>query len=112
MQFPNSDLKHSWNAVLVDGTWRLVDCNWAAHAEFGKGAKVGKVTYKLDTFYFLTDPIQLIYTHFPHETDWQLLHQPITSKVSTQSSLFSTGQPKCIIIVTGIANITKDFTKS
>ncbi|VDN11301.1 unnamed protein product [Dibothriocephalus latus] len=40
--------------------------------------RVENIRYVLDTFYFLANPSQLIYTHFPHDTDWQLLHHPIT----------------------------------
>ena len=34
--------------------------------------------YDYDDFYFLTDPEQLIYSHFPHQKELQLLHNPLT----------------------------------
>ena len=33
--------------------------------------------YEYDDFYFLTDPEQLIYSHWAHRKEWQLLVQPI-----------------------------------
>ncbi|VDK80358.1 unnamed protein product [Dibothriocephalus latus] len=80
MQFTGSDHKHCWNAVLIDGTWRLVDCEWGARSKAKKGTNRGKLSYGLETYYFLTHPGQLIYSHFPHDTEWQLLHHPITLK--------------------------------
>jgi transglutaminase/protease-like cytokinesis protein 3 len=34
--------------------------------------------YEYDDFYFLTDPEQLVYSHWAHKKEWQLLVQPIS----------------------------------
>jgi transglutaminase/protease-like cytokinesis protein 3 len=36
------------------------------------------VRYELDEYYFMPDPRQLIFTHFPLEARWQLLESPIS----------------------------------
>ncbi|VDN13471.1 unnamed protein product [Dibothriocephalus latus] len=90
MRFAGSIYKNPWNAVLIDGVWRLVDCQWAARTDVKKRPNVREVLYSLNTFWFLTDPGQFIYSHFPDDADWQLLHNPITLKVSVQRSFFLT----------------------
>ena len=31
---PGQEVEHAWNAVFIQGTWRLLDCTWAAgHTE-------------------------------------------------------------------------------
>ncbi|XP_035672979.1 uncharacterized protein LOC118413562 [Branchiostoma floridae] len=73
----------TWNAVMVDGEWRLVDCHWAARGvraieENGEAIENVNDVYKYEEFYFLTDPEDLIDTHFPDCPEWQLLEKYLT----------------------------------
>lgn len=94
--------QNTWNAVLIDGDWRLVQCNWGArHLVLNKDRKRGdknkenevkengkaddksskskdKIRYQYDEHYFLTDPDEFIQEFWPKEKDWQLLEVPIT----------------------------------
>ncbi len=93
------DLEAVWNAVLIDSEWRLVDVFWASVCLVGNRSsewtvmdvdgklvmdraegevKEGQTEHYINEFFFLTDPDQLIYTHFPEEPVWQLLDDPIS----------------------------------
>ncbi len=64
---------HSWNAVLLDGRWQLLDVTWGAgHVEAMQFVR------EFDAFYFLTPPEQFIYSHIPDDSRWQLLAPPVT----------------------------------
>ncbi|WAR21226.1 HIL-like protein [Mya arenaria] len=60
---------HSWNAVNIDDNWHFVDTKWAAMTRNNNNSTVNVE----DDFYFLTDPEQFIYSHWPHQTEWQFL---------------------------------------
>jgi hypothetical protein len=60
---------HAWNAVMVDGEWRLIDCTWGS----GSVDAEGVYRKRFEPFYFLTPPGNLRYSHFPRESRWQLL---------------------------------------
>ncbi|CAF0957345.1 unnamed protein product [Didymodactylos carnosus] len=64
------DSKHAWNSVVIDKHHYLVDPTWGS----SENDKSGKV--KLEDFYFLTSPEQLIYTHYSN--GFQLLSPEIT----------------------------------
>lgn len=65
-------VNHTWNAVFIDGTWRLLDVTWAS----------GYVTYtslyvkQYNDFYFLTSPELFIKEHYPEDLYWTLLTNP------------------------------------
>ncbi|XP_052771924.1 uncharacterized protein LOC128211311 [Mya arenaria] len=70
--------QHSWNAVYIYGTWCVVDAHWAARRIIGKQASTEEFHYQLDEYFFLTEPAQLIFTHFPDDPKWQLLERTVS----------------------------------
>ncbi|XP_021342305.1 uncharacterized protein LOC110442821 [Mizuhopecten yessoensis] len=87
-----------WNAVLINGEWRLIDVYWAISTvdDGGKHDKIyvdfdgninvhstvkdNESVQRMNEAFFIADPENLIYTHFPDDPQWQLLSQPITLK--------------------------------
>ncbi|KAL3862548.1 hypothetical protein ACJMK2_008508 [Sinanodonta woodiana] len=67
-----------WNAVLINEIWCLVDTFWGACEIVGKSTT--ELKYSYDDYYFLTDPEQFIYTHFPDVSKWQLLDKSISMR--------------------------------
>jgi hypothetical protein len=63
---------HAWNAVSIDGRWRLMDCTWGA----GYISDDRKFHRAFDPHYFLTPPGEFIYDHLPEKEEWQLLDSP------------------------------------
>ena len=68
---------HTWNAVQIDGEWKLVDPTWAS----------GQINRNFLRFYssyvdhfFFTDPADFIKSHLPANAVWQLLDNPIDAK--------------------------------
>ncbi|XP_013404632.1 uncharacterized protein LOC106169646 [Lingula anatina] len=91
-----------WNAVYVDGEWRLMDVFWASSCVVGRtskewtlldidgkivsddsddyeeGDEEGETHHRINEFFFMPDPDQFIFTHFPNDQKWQLLEKPLT----------------------------------
>ena len=62
---------HSWNAVLINGKWQLMDVTWAAgYMTVDKGKIVFQ--YKFNPFWFMTEPEAFVFSHFPVEPEFLL----------------------------------------
>ena len=83
---------HAWNAVKINGSWRLMDSTWGA----GYMGRDGKYHRWFDDHYFMTPPDQFIFDHLPEEERWQLLDRPLSKTefedlVYVESDLFNLG---------------------
>ncbi|ESP03308.1 hypothetical protein LOTGIDRAFT_137570, partial [Lottia gigantea] len=85
MKITPETFQNTWNAVLIEGDWRLIQCNWGArHLVMNKDKEREKVVkrrdqirYQYDEHYFLTDPDEFIQEFWPHDPKWQLLECPL-----------------------------------
>jgi transglutaminase/protease-like cytokinesis protein 3 len=80
---------HAWNAVKIDGEWRLLDATWAAGYA---NAEVTRFTKKLKPGYFFPPPEWLLQTHFPNEDEWQLMDAPISKIMFADQPMVNFGQ--------------------
>ncbi len=70
----NTSLGHAWNAVKVDGTWKLYDATWAAG-----GVRDGEKFIKnYNPQWYDVHPKEMIRTHIPFDPMWQLLEKPVS----------------------------------
>jgi len=65
----NMQPTHTWNAVKINGQWQLLDITWAIGYGNGNGP---------DDFWFLTNPADFIYTHYPEAQRWTLIKNSIS----------------------------------
>jgi len=72
-----SETNHAWNAVKIDGDWKLIDATWGSGyvVEVNKKLMAKK---ELEDYWFCTDPNEFIFSHFSEDPTWQLRATPIT----------------------------------
>ena len=76
-RFENKRSNHAWNAVKIDGQWRLLDATWGAGASDGERGKL--VSRKQFTpYWFNVDKYEFIFQHYPIEQQWTLLTEALT----------------------------------
>ncbi|MGK4568753.1 transglutaminase domain-containing protein [Flavobacterium sp. 3HN19-14] len=61
---------HAWNAVNIDGKWRLIDVTWAAGSIDGN---TKQFSFAFSGGYFFTDPEVFFLNHFPDDKKWLLI---------------------------------------
>ena len=62
------DSNHTWNAIKIDGTWRLIDVTWGAGSIINGNANFEK---EFNTIYFDTPTKLFFIKHFPDNGLWQ-----------------------------------------
>lgn len=70
----NRNISHSWNAVKVNGTWKVYDATWGA----GYLNDKKKFVKKFNTKWYGVDPEVMRKTHLPFDPIWQLAENPMT----------------------------------
>lgn len=73
---PLKESDHAWNAVKIEGQWRLLDATWGA----GYIDERRRFVRQVDPHWFLTDPEQFVFSHLPEDQKWQLLDQPLSAE--------------------------------
>ena len=102
--------KTDWTAVLINEEWYLVDINWSLpHVTGGSDEwhvldadgnitedvtnndKVEELRYTYNEYYFLTNPEEFIYSHFPTDSRWQLLARAVKPEKFQQMAYLRPG---------------------
>ncbi len=66
---------HAWNAVRIEGQWRLMDPTWGA----GYLDQSMRFVRRFQEHYFLTAPDAFVFDHLPQDQRWQLLERPVSA---------------------------------
>ncbi|XHF99192.1 hypothetical protein AWENTII_002699 [Aspergillus wentii] len=72
---------HWWNAVLVDGEWRIIDCALANPTNPRRNQYVTNLSSTAESWYFLARPMEICYTHVPLYPEEQHICPPISPDV-------------------------------
>ncbi|MDD5030149.1 MAG: transglutaminase domain-containing protein [Rhodoferax sp.] len=70
---PYLKTNHAWNAVQINGQWRLIDATWGAG--YDDGARFVK---RFEPNYFLTDPATLSLSHFAENPTYRFQNRTTT----------------------------------
>lgn len=72
---------HWWNAVLVDGEWRVMDCSLANPTYPQRNQFATNASSTAECWYFLARPTETCYTHVPVYPEEQHICPPISPDV-------------------------------
>ena len=89
-----SNIGHAWNAVRIDGQWRLLDATWGA----GYIDERSRFRRHYSPGYFMTPPAFFALNHLPADPQWQLLDTPIDKQGFRKQYWLNYGQQTYPII--------------
>ncbi|CZR65370.1 related to SH3-domain protein Cyk3 [Phialocephala subalpina] len=72
---------HFWNAVVVDGEWRMMDCSLASPSHPRRGLYSSANSQHAESWYFLARPVEICWTHIPERHEHQHICPPIDHEV-------------------------------
>ncbi|KAK3698080.1 hypothetical protein LTR37_017129 [Vermiconidia calcicola] len=72
---------HWWNAVIVDGEWRVMDCSLASPTNPRRSAYSCASTQVAESWYCLARPMETCYTHIPLLPEQQHIVPPVPHEV-------------------------------
>lgn len=72
---------HWWNAVIVDGEWRILDCCLASPSNPKRGLYSSASSAAADPWWFLARPTETCWTHVPEHHDQQRIVPPVAHEI-------------------------------
>lgn len=72
---------HWWNAVIVEGEWRMIDCSLASPSNPRRSGYSSAGNQVADSWYFLARPSEFCYTHVPLLPEQQHILPPLAHDV-------------------------------
>jgi transglutaminase/protease-like cytokinesis protein 3 len=72
---------HWWNAVIIDGEWRVLDCSLAGPTNARRKFYSFVGAHVADGWFFLTRPTEICYTHVPLLPEQQHIVPPVAVEI-------------------------------
>lgn len=72
---------HFWNAVVIDGEWRMMDCSLASPSHPRRSQYTSVSSQYAEPWWFLARPIEMCWTHIPEQHIDQHLCPPVAHEV-------------------------------
>lgn len=69
------DENHAWNAVKINGDWKLIDACWASGYT---NTAITEFTKEFKEYYYCTPPEMFVLNHYPSDSNWQLTNRHIS----------------------------------
>ena len=87
---------HAWNAVKINGKWKLIDVCWASGEV---NANTTKFTKAFNEYYYCTPPTTFALSHYPSNINWLLTGKQLSKSDFVTYPLLDTKRPNLMIDV-------------